>query len=195
MYQAFHKEIAEYAVEHQRLECCPEYNASRMTWVKTNFLWTMFRRGCVSKPRQQHGSPSGSRGVLSTSSWSSSVTRDHWRALCARSACSGTRREQTLIALGSAAGAAGSLFFHLARRYYPDLRHLSLRPRAGVWPTLVTSNSSISASMDSQPRLSLRNMSKHTSSLHDQSPDLVSSTSPCAWLHQAMEIASGTSRG
>ena len=46
MYQAFKPEIGQYAVAHQRFTGCPDYNSTRMTWIKTNFLWMMFRCGC-----------------------------------------------------------------------------------------------------------------------------------------------------
>eukprot|EP01113_Clastostelium_recurvatum_P014114 TRINITY_DN1763_c0_g2_i1.p1 TRINITY_DN1763_c0_g2~~TRINITY_DN1763_c0_g2_i1.p1 ORF type:complete len:224 (-),score=17.32 TRINITY_DN1763_c0_g2_i1:86-757(-) len=42
VYQAFRKEIAEYAVANQKFGG-PLYDPGRMTWVKTNFLWMMYR--------------------------------------------------------------------------------------------------------------------------------------------------------
>lgn len=53
VYQAFCPEIADYAVEHLRFVGCPCYNPNRMTWIKTNFLWMMFRSRWASKPRQE----------------------------------------------------------------------------------------------------------------------------------------------
>lgn len=53
VYQAFPPEIANYGVLHKRFVGCPEYNPLRMTWIKTNFLWMMFRSGWASKPRQE----------------------------------------------------------------------------------------------------------------------------------------------
>lgn len=53
VYQAFRPEIAEYAVRNKRFEGCPLYNCGRMTWIKTNFLWMMFRAGWARKPHQQ----------------------------------------------------------------------------------------------------------------------------------------------
>lgn len=41
------------SVEHKTFVGCPEYNPVRMTWVKTNFLWMMFRSGWASKPNQE----------------------------------------------------------------------------------------------------------------------------------------------
>jgi hypothetical protein len=43
VYQAFKPEIGKYAVEHQRFTGCPGYSSTRMTWIKPNFLWMMFR--------------------------------------------------------------------------------------------------------------------------------------------------------
>merc|ERR1711963_228677 len=53
LYQAFKPEIADYAVQHQKFAGCPSYSTTRMTWVKTNFLWMMFRSGWGKKPNQQ----------------------------------------------------------------------------------------------------------------------------------------------
>jgi hypothetical protein len=53
VYQAFRPEIADYAVEHQRFTGCPSYNPTRMTWIKTNFLWMMFRSKWASSPDQE----------------------------------------------------------------------------------------------------------------------------------------------
>ena len=54
VYQAFPKEIAEYAVENKKFTGCECYNESRMTWIKTNFMWMMYRSGWGSKQNQQH---------------------------------------------------------------------------------------------------------------------------------------------
>ena len=53
VYQAFKKEIADYAVEHQRFHGCKAYNESRMTWIKSNFMWMMFRCGWAEKSNQE----------------------------------------------------------------------------------------------------------------------------------------------
>ena len=52
VYQAFNDDIADYALARQRFAGCPRYNATRMTWVKTNFLWMMKRSGYASKKNQ-----------------------------------------------------------------------------------------------------------------------------------------------
>ena len=53
VYQAFRPEIADYAVANQSFAGCPVYNPNRMTWIKTNFLWMMFRSKWASKPKQE----------------------------------------------------------------------------------------------------------------------------------------------
>lgn len=52
VYQAFHPETAAYAVAHQRLGG-PRFSFTRMTWVKPNFLWMMFRSGWGTKEGQE----------------------------------------------------------------------------------------------------------------------------------------------
>ena len=77
VYQAFCPEIAEYAVKNQKLVSylylilkgyslslsplpslvCrfggPAFSYSRMSWIKTNFLWMMYRCGWASKKNQE----------------------------------------------------------------------------------------------------------------------------------------------
>ena len=50
VYQAFRPAIAEFAVERQRFG--GEFSYSRMSWIKPNFLWMMYRCGWASKPGQ-----------------------------------------------------------------------------------------------------------------------------------------------
>lgn len=52
VYQAFKPSIAEYAVKHQRIGG-DEFSFSRMSWIKTNFLWMMYRCGWASKKNQE----------------------------------------------------------------------------------------------------------------------------------------------
>eukprot|EP01114_Cavostelium_apophysatum_P022186 TRINITY_DN7946_c0_g1_i1.p1 TRINITY_DN7946_c0_g1~~TRINITY_DN7946_c0_g1_i1.p1 ORF type:complete len:257 (-),score=56.10 TRINITY_DN7946_c0_g1_i1:23-793(-) len=52
VYQAYKPSIAKYAVEHQRFGG-PDFSLTRMTWIKTNFLWMMFRCGWCDKPQQE----------------------------------------------------------------------------------------------------------------------------------------------
>jgi hypothetical protein len=52
VYQAFCPAIAEYAVTNQKFGG-PQFSFSRMSWVKTNFLWMMYRCGWASKANQE----------------------------------------------------------------------------------------------------------------------------------------------
>lgn len=53
MYQAYRSEIAEWAVKHQRFAGCPLFGLERMTWIKTSFLWMMYRCGWARKHNQE----------------------------------------------------------------------------------------------------------------------------------------------
>jgi hypothetical protein len=53
VYQAFNPLIAEYAVKHHRFGG-ENYSFSRMSWIKPNFLWMMYRAGWARKPGQEH---------------------------------------------------------------------------------------------------------------------------------------------
>ncbi|GFR81329.1 hypothetical protein ElyMa_004067100 [Elysia marginata] len=52
VYQAFKKTIASYAVENQRFGG-PDYNPDRMSWIKPNFMWMMYRCGWAQKTNQE----------------------------------------------------------------------------------------------------------------------------------------------
>ena len=52
VYQAFKPSIAEYAVQHQKFGG-PDFSFDRMSWIKTNFLWMMYRCGWASKKNQE----------------------------------------------------------------------------------------------------------------------------------------------
>lgn len=52
VYQAYRPSIARFAVEHQRFG--GEFSFSRMSWIKPNFLWMMFRSGWATKEGQEH---------------------------------------------------------------------------------------------------------------------------------------------
>jgi Domain of unknown function (DUF4291) len=52
VYQAFRPEIALYAMEHQHFG--GPFSLERMSWIKPNFLWMMYRSGWASKPGQEH---------------------------------------------------------------------------------------------------------------------------------------------
>jgi hypothetical protein len=52
VYQAFNPAIADYAVKHQKFGGSP-YSFSRMSWIKPNFLWMMYRAGWAMKENQE----------------------------------------------------------------------------------------------------------------------------------------------
>jgi hypothetical protein len=52
VYQAFNPRIAKYAVEHQQFGG-EHYKFSRMSWIKPNFLWMMYRCGWGTKEAQK----------------------------------------------------------------------------------------------------------------------------------------------
>lgn len=52
VYQAYRPSIARFAVENQRFG--GDFSFSRMSWIKPNFLWMMFRAGWASKEGQEH---------------------------------------------------------------------------------------------------------------------------------------------
>jgi len=52
VYQAFRAAIADHAVQHQRLDG-GGFSLSRMSWIKPNFLWMMFRCGWATKTDQE----------------------------------------------------------------------------------------------------------------------------------------------
>jgi hypothetical protein len=52
VYQAYRPGIGRWAVEHQQLGG-PEFSYNRMSWVKPNFLWMMYRSGWGTKENQE----------------------------------------------------------------------------------------------------------------------------------------------
>lgn len=52
VYQAFNPRIASYAVAHQQFGG-EHYRFSRMSWIKPNFLWMMYRCGWATKEAQK----------------------------------------------------------------------------------------------------------------------------------------------
>ena len=52
VYQAYRPSIGEFAAEHGHFGG-PDFSLSRMSWIKPNFLWMMYRCGWASKERQQ----------------------------------------------------------------------------------------------------------------------------------------------
>ncbi len=51
VYQAFNPSIAAYAVNHQQFGGS-DYSFKRMTWIKTSFMWMMYRSGWAQKKSQ-----------------------------------------------------------------------------------------------------------------------------------------------
>ncbi|MFZ6638371.1 DUF4291 domain-containing protein [Undibacterium sp. TC4M20W] len=51
VYQAYSDAIADFAIEHQYFGGA--YSYTRMSWIKPNFLWMMFRSGWAQKPGQE----------------------------------------------------------------------------------------------------------------------------------------------
>eukprot|EP00037_Helgoeca_nana_P003214 m.38818 g.38818 ORF g.38818 m.38818 type:complete len:315 (+) comp13513_c0_seq1:190-1134(+) len=52
VYAAFNKSIASWAVEHQKFGG-PDFLTDRLTWIKPNFLWMMYRCGWALKDANQ----------------------------------------------------------------------------------------------------------------------------------------------
>jgi hypothetical protein len=52
VYQAYRPSIAKFATENQRFG--GDFSFSRMSWIKPNFLWMMYRAGWASKEGQEH---------------------------------------------------------------------------------------------------------------------------------------------
>ena len=52
VYQAYRPSIARFAVEHQKFG--GEFSLNRMSWIKPNFLWMMYRAGWATKEGQEH---------------------------------------------------------------------------------------------------------------------------------------------
>jgi hypothetical protein len=52
VYQAYNPAIADFAIKNQRLGG-PAFSFSRMSWIKPNFLWMMYRCGWAEKENQK----------------------------------------------------------------------------------------------------------------------------------------------
>ena len=50
-YQAYNDEIADWAVQHQQFGG-PNFNPTRMTWIKPSFAWVLYRSGYACKHNQ-----------------------------------------------------------------------------------------------------------------------------------------------
>ena len=53
VYQAFNDRIADYAIKNQKFGG-QDYSFNRMTWIKPNFLWMMYRSGWAEKEINQN---------------------------------------------------------------------------------------------------------------------------------------------
>jgi len=53
VYQAFNDKIADYAIKYQKFGG-QDYSFNRMTWIKPNFLWMMYRSGWAEKDSNQN---------------------------------------------------------------------------------------------------------------------------------------------
>lgn len=94
VYQAFNSSIARDAVQMQAFGG-PHYSFNRMSWIKPNFLWMMFRSGWASKANQERIlaitiTLEGFKRILSEavhSSYKSKIyhTQDNWKASLAMS--------------------------------------------------------------------------------------------------------------
>src|SRR4249920_3788431 len=51
VYQAYRPAIGHHAAKHQRFGA--EFSFNRMSWIKPNFLWMMYRSGWGTKPGQE----------------------------------------------------------------------------------------------------------------------------------------------
>jgi hypothetical protein len=52
VYQAYKNSIASYAVQHQTLGG-PDFSSTRMTWIKPNFAWMMYRSAWATNKNQE----------------------------------------------------------------------------------------------------------------------------------------------
>ena len=51
-YQAYNNKIVDYALAHQQLGG-PNFNPTRMTWIKPSFAWVLYRSGYAKKHNQE----------------------------------------------------------------------------------------------------------------------------------------------
>ena len=95
VYQAFKPSIAEHAVRCGQL-AGPDFSLNRMSWIKPNFLWMMFRSGWATKPDQERilalrlersfFDALLAQAVPSTHAASSGLSMDQWKQAVASSA-------------------------------------------------------------------------------------------------------------
>jgi len=68
VYQAYRPSIGRYAIEHGRLGG-PDFSFQRMSWVKPNFLWMMYRSGWGTKGGKRSRWACASSALSSIGSW------------------------------------------------------------------------------------------------------------------------------
>ncbi|GBC09349.1 hypothetical protein RclHR1_00880003 [Rhizophagus clarus] len=88
VYQAYKPSIAEYAVQHQKFGG-QDFSWTRMSWIKPNFTWMMYRSGWATKNNQERIlaiklSRQGfeeilSKAVSTSFNSSSSSSREEWK--------------------------------------------------------------------------------------------------------------------
>ncbi len=93
VYQAYNNEIADFAIKNQRLGG-NAFKYSRMSWIKPNFLWMMYRSGWAGKPNQERVlgiwlKKTDFNKILSEAVYSSFqekiyITHDNWKAQLAQ---------------------------------------------------------------------------------------------------------------
>jgi hypothetical protein len=87
VYQAYRPAIAAWAVENGRLGG-PDFSFGRMSWVKPNFLWMMYRSGWATKVDQERvlalSTPRARFDAILAaavpSSWDGEGTREDWES-------------------------------------------------------------------------------------------------------------------
>jgi len=93
VYQAYRSCIARYAIKHGTFG--GDFSYSRMSWIKPNFLWMMYRSGWGTKEgqefilglrlRRQFFDSLLARAVASSWDPSAQITRDEWKTAIATS--------------------------------------------------------------------------------------------------------------
>ena len=54
VYQAYQTSIAQYILENNTFIGCPDFSMKRMTWIKPNFMWMMYRSAWGTSERQEN---------------------------------------------------------------------------------------------------------------------------------------------
>jgi hypothetical protein len=93
VYQAYRRSIGEYAIKHRAFG--GDFSYSRMSWIKPNFLWMMYRSGWGTKEgqettlglrlRRQFFDRILAQAVASSLDQSNYITRDAWKAALEKS--------------------------------------------------------------------------------------------------------------